>query len=60
MNLVDTKTKIYQPQHRLLLECVVDALDDAGYKPSDAGGEQGWVKSRIGVFVGSATDSYQK
>ncbi|KAF8155546.1 hypothetical protein B0H34DRAFT_499631 [Crassisporium funariophilum] len=59
MSLLKKLTYIYQPQHRVLLECVVDALDDAGYKPNDEGGEQGWVKSSMGVFVGSATDSYQ-
>ncbi|KAJ3781238.1 thiolase-like protein, partial [Lentinula aff. detonsa] len=47
------------PQHRILLETVVDALDDAGYKEVQEGGEIGWNKSTMGVFIGSATDSYQ-
>ncbi|KAF9064546.1 thiolase-like protein [Rhodocollybia butyracea] len=47
------------PQHRVLLETVVDAMDDAGYKASSNGGEHGWDKSKIGVFIGSAGDSYQ-
>ncbi|KZV90645.1 putative non-reducing polyketide synthase, partial [Exidia glandulosa HHB12029] len=45
------------PQHRVLLETVVDALDDAGYRPRDEGGK--WDRERMGVFIGSSVDSYQ-
>jgi acyl transferase domain-containing protein len=39
------------PQHRLLLECAWEALEDAGY---DAGRYEG----AIGVFAGASTNSY--
>ncbi|KAJ3899507.1 thiolase-like protein [Lentinula edodes] len=58
-NLSPREAMNSDPQHRILLETVVDALDDAGYKESRDGGERGWNKSKMGVFIGSATDSYQ-
>ncbi|KAJ7320841.1 thiolase-like protein, partial [Mycena albidolilacea] len=42
------------PQQRVLLETAVDALDDAGYRAVEEGGEPGWKPSRMGVFVASA------
>ncbi|KAJ6526070.1 hypothetical protein B0H19DRAFT_1197825 [Mycena capillaripes] len=47
------------PQQRVLLETVVDALDDAGYRPADEGGEAGWNRDRIGMFAASAFASYE-
>ncbi|KAJ3993443.1 thiolase-like protein, partial [Lentinula boryana] len=58
-NLSPREAMNTDPQHRILLETVVDALDDAGYKEAQEGGEIGWNKSMMGVFIGSATDSYQ-
>jgi acyl transferase domain-containing protein len=49
-----------QPQQRVLLETVVDALDDAGYRPADEGGELGWNRDRIGMFAASAFTSYEQ
>ncbi|KAJ7715656.1 thiolase-like protein [Mycena maculata] len=48
------------PQQRVLLETVVDALDDAGYRPADEGGEVGWNRDRIGMFAASAITSYEQ
>ncbi|KAJ6526100.1 hypothetical protein B0H19DRAFT_1084706 [Mycena capillaripes] len=48
------------PQQRVLLETVVDALDDAGYRPADEGGEAGWNRDRIGMFAASAFASYEQ
>ncbi|KAJ6498259.1 hypothetical protein DFH09DRAFT_1446759 [Mycena vulgaris] len=48
------------PQQRVLLETVVDALDDAGYRPADEGGEIGWNRDRIGMFAASAFTSYEQ
>ena len=39
------------PQHRVFLECSWEALEDAGYDPSQYGG-------RIGVFAGCSTSTY--
>ena len=39
------------PQHRVFLECSWEALEDAGYDPSQYG-------SRIGVFAGCSTSTY--
>ncbi|KAJ7764339.1 thiolase-like protein, partial [Mycena metata] len=47
------------PQQRVLLETVVDALDDAGYRPADEGGETGWNRERIGMYAASAFVSYE-
>ncbi|KAJ7637868.1 hypothetical protein DFH06DRAFT_1478472 [Mycena polygramma] len=47
------------PQQRALLETVVDALDDAGYRPADEGGEVGWNRDRIGMFAANAFTSYE-
>ncbi|KAJ7449419.1 thiolase-like protein, partial [Mycena galericulata] len=48
------------PQQRVLLETVVDALDNAGYRPADEGGEVGWNRDRIGMFAASAVTSYEQ
>ncbi|MBZ0257106.1 SDR family NAD(P)-dependent oxidoreductase, partial [bacterium] len=45
------EAEITDPQHRLFLECVWNALEDAGY---DAGRYDG----RIGVFAGAGPSSY--
>ncbi len=39
------------PQHRILLECAWEALEDAGYDPAA-------YKGPIGVFAGAALNSY--
>jgi amino acid adenylation domain-containing protein len=45
------EAEITDPQHRLLLECGWEALEDAGYEPRRYPGA-------IGVFVGSASEQY--
>jgi acyl transferase domain-containing protein len=45
------EAEVMDPQHRILLECAWEALEDAGQDPDRAGG-------RAAVFVGSGTSSY--
>ncbi|WP_434417883.1 amino acid adenylation domain-containing protein [Nannocystis pusilla] len=46
------EAEILDPQHRLLLECAWEALEDAGHDPTTSPGT-------VGVFAGaSATDTY--
>ncbi|MBV9788909.1 MAG: acyltransferase domain-containing protein, partial [Chloroflexi bacterium] len=45
------EAQITDPQHRLFLECAVEALEHAGYNPDEYGG-------RIGVFAGAALNTY--
>ncbi|WP_394836410.1 amino acid adenylation domain-containing protein [Pendulispora rubella] len=42
---------LLDPQHRLFLECVWEAFEDAGYDPERAGG-------RVGVYAGSSLSGY--
>ncbi len=43
--------RLMDPQHRLLLECAQEALDDAGCDPAVLSG-------RVGVFAGIAANTY--
>jgi acyl transferase domain-containing protein/MFS family permease/acyl carrier protein len=45
------EAQITDPQHRLFLECAVEALEHAGYNPDEYTG-------RIGVFAGAALNTY--
>lgn len=45
------EARAMDPQHRLLLELAYEALEDAGYDPNRAPG-------RVGVFTGSALNTY--
>jgi acyl transferase domain-containing protein len=45
------EASLTDPQHRLLLECAWEALEDAGYDPKT-------YKGPIGVFAGAAFNSY--
>ena len=47
-----SEAELLDPQHRVLLECAWNALEDAGYAPAVAGGP------RIGVFAGSVLSTY--
>ncbi|WP_394827258.1 amino acid adenylation domain-containing protein [Pendulispora albinea] len=42
---------LLDPQHRVFLECVWEAFEDAGYDPERAGG-------RVGVYAGSSLSGY--
>ncbi len=53
-NISPRETLSLDPQHRLLLEVVWEALEDAGRDPQSLNG------SRTGVFVGIGTDDYAK
>jgi natural product biosynthesis luciferase-like monooxygenase protein len=46
-----SEAEITDPQHRLLLECAWEALENAGYNP-DA------CRDRIGVYAGASTSTY--
>jgi amino acid adenylation domain-containing protein len=45
------EAEITDPQHRLFLECAWEAIEDAGYDPSNYGG-------LIGVFAGAGSHTY--
>lgn len=45
------EAELMDPQHRILLECAWEALEDAGYDP-------GRFPGRAAVYVGSGTSSY--
>ena len=45
------EAKTMDPQHRILLELAHEALEDAGHDPSR-------YRGRIGVFTGSAMNTY--
>ncbi|MBZ8179843.1 type I polyketide synthase [Oscillatoria salina] len=45
------EAEIADPQHRLFLECVWEALENAGYNPENYSGQ-------IGIYAGAALSSY--
>src|SRR5689334_6401963 len=45
------EAELMDPQHRLFLECSVEALENAGYDP-------GRYNDRIGVFAGAGMNTY--
>jgi acyl transferase domain-containing protein/NADP-dependent 3-hydroxy acid dehydrogenase YdfG/acyl carrier protein len=45
------EAKTMDPQHRILLECAFEALDNSGYNPEK-------FKGKIGVYTGSAMNTY--
>jgi phthiocerol/phenolphthiocerol synthesis type-I polyketide synthase E len=49
--LTPREAEATDPQHRLLLECAWEALENAGYAPSS------W-QGRIGLFAGASTNRY--
>ena len=49
--ILPKEAETMDPQHRVFLECSVEALDDAGYDPAQYG-------SPIGVFAGCSPNSY--
>ena len=49
--LLPMEARMMDPQHRILLELAQEAIEDAGYDPNRYAG-------RIGVFAGSALNTY--
>ncbi len=45
------EASVLSPQHRLVLECAVEGLENAGYKSSD-------FEDRIGVYMGAGLNNY--
>jgi acyl transferase domain-containing protein len=45
------EAEIIDPQHRIFLECVWHAFEDAGYDPET-------IKSRVGVYAGTGVTNY--
>lgn len=50
-NMLPREAQITDPQHRLLLECAWETLEDAGYDPTRYNG-------LIGVYVGAVMNTY--
>lgn len=59
-NISPREAELLEPQERLMLECVEEMIEDAGYTREDLGcngyGEQG---GKVGVFVGAMFEEYQ-
>lgn len=54
------EAEITDPQERLFLQCVYEAMEDAGYtKDNICEKEEGDSGCNVGVFVGSMTSEYQ-
>ncbi|HEX8148211.1 MAG TPA: beta-ketoacyl synthase N-terminal-like domain-containing protein [Pyrinomonadaceae bacterium] len=45
------EAELTDPQHRLLLECAWEALEDAAYRPGEC-------RERVGVYAGASTSTY--
>ncbi len=50
-NYSAAEARIINPQHRVFLECVWHALENAGYTPK-------YASKDVGVFAGSSSDAY--
>lgn len=50
-NFTAKEAQVTDPQHRIFLECVQQAFDDAGYNPSTYPG-------KVGVYAGTGISSY--
>src|SRR5256885_2513269 len=48
------RVQVTDPQHRLLLDCVRAALQDAGYE------KRAWERTRAGVFVGTSVSEHKE
>lgn len=53
-NISPSEAELMDPQHRIFLQAVWDAIFDAGYTPETV------KKSKLGVFVGVQFQEYQK
>ncbi|XVS67695.1 beta-ketoacyl synthase N-terminal-like domain-containing protein [Actinosynnema sp. CA-299493] len=49
--ITDDEAEILDPQHRLFLECSLEALESAGYRPGDD-------SAAIGVYAGAGMNTY--
>ena len=47
----EREAEIMEPQHRLLLECAWEALESAGYRPTEPGGT-------VGIYAGCSFPDY--
>ena len=48
------RIQVTDPQHRLMLDCVRAALQDAGYE------KRPWERTRTGVFVGASVSEHKE
>jgi len=48
------RIQVTDPQHRLMLDCVRAALQDAGYE------RRPWERTRAGVFVGTSVSEHKE
>jgi polyketide synthase PksN len=59
-NISPREAEIMDPQERIFLECVYEAIEDAGYTGDTIGHQEYFgLKSNIGVFAGVMFDEYQ-
>ncbi|UJF34762.1 SDR family NAD(P)-dependent oxidoreductase [Paenibacillus hexagrammi] len=54
------EAEVMDPQERLFLECVYEAVEDAGYTRDSLGSYRGWgLERNVGVYVGVMYEEYQ-
>jgi polyketide synthase PksN len=58
-NITPREAELMDPQERLLLQTVWEAIEDAGYTGRKLGGTSGSVAAPVGVFVGVMWSEYQ-
>jgi len=59
-NISPREAEIMDPQERIFLECVYEAIEDAGYTGETIGQQEFFgLKGNVGVFAGVMFDEYQ-
>nr|WP_260115445.1 SDR family NAD(P)-dependent oxidoreductase [Paenibacillus sp. YPD9-1] len=59
-NISPREAELMDPQERLFLECVYEAMEDAGYTRETLGSYRGLgLEGNVGVYVGVMYDEYQ-
>ncbi|MCX8128559.1 MAG: KR domain-containing protein [Clostridia bacterium] len=58
-NITPREAELMDPQERLFLQTVWEAIEDAGYAGQGLGSVSGWENAPVGVFVGAMWSEYQ-